>query len=250
MNGPSLMLYNSARSTCSLRVRLVLAAKALKWADKQIRLDRNEHLSEEYRRINPDALVPALVADGRSITESSVINEYLDEVFPAVPMRPEDPVLRARMRTWVHYFDEVTMPALRYLSFQHFYLEVLRAVPAGERAAFADSLPLRKGFWLEATHDGFSADRLALEREKVEQTLKRMDTALSSSPWLAGERVSLADVAVIPCVVRLEDMGLARLWADRPSLTRWYGQACAQPWFGVAYCPGSRFPTAARGKPE
>ncbi|MBS0344123.1 MAG: glutathione S-transferase family protein [Proteobacteria bacterium] len=241
MSGPSLTLYNSVRSTCSLRVRLVLAAKRLPWTDLRVRLDRNEHLSEAFRRINPDALVPVLLADGQVVTESSVINEFLDEVFPEVPLRPADPVSRARMRTWVHYFDEVTMPALRYLSFQHFYLDVLKAVPAHERAAFAATLPLRKEFWLEATDAGFSPERIAAEHGRVDQTLQRLESTLAQTAWLVGDAPSLADMAVIPCIVRLEDMRLAHLWADRPAVAHWYVRARAQPWFDTAYYAGARF---------
>ncbi len=237
----SLVLYNSARSTCSLRVRLTLAHKGLDYEERKVSLDRNEHLSEAFRRLNPDALVPVLVVDGHALAESSAINEYLDDAWPEPALRPLDAIERARMRAWVHYFDEVTIVALRYLSFQQFYLPVVRAVPAAQRNDFARTLPMREGFWREVSDAGFSSDRLALEQRRVAQTLQRMDNALQERGWLCGDALSLADIAVIPCVVRMQDLGLDALIDRYPNVRQWFTRAAALPAFAKAYYEGARF---------
>jgi ganglioside-induced differentiation-associated protein 1 len=54
----------------------------------------------QYQKLNPKAVVPALVHDGNVIVESTVINEYLDETFPDVPLKPKSAVERAEMRVW------------------------------------------------------------------------------------------------------------------------------------------------------
>ncbi|HEY2590802.1 MAG TPA: glutathione S-transferase N-terminal domain-containing protein, partial [Steroidobacteraceae bacterium] len=63
-------------------------------------------------KINPIGQVPALVHYGKVVTESTVINEYLDEVFDGPPLRPADPYWRARMRIWTKFVDEYFTPAL------------------------------------------------------------------------------------------------------------------------------------------
>ncbi len=142
----TLELYNAGVSTCSQRVRFVLAQKGLAYTDKRIHLEKGEHLTPEYLEINPNGLLPALVHDGRAIVDSSVINEYLEEVFPEVALIPKNPYERARMRAWVQYLDEVMTPAIRYPSFQKFFGGGLRAMSPEQREAFANRLPLRKHF--------------------------------------------------------------------------------------------------------
>ena len=81
-----LELYHALISTCSQKIRLLLAEKQLDWASRPITLSEGEQLSPEYL-INPNGVVPTLVDGGGAVTDSSVINEYLDDVYPAIPMR-------------------------------------------------------------------------------------------------------------------------------------------------------------------
>ncbi len=77
-----LELYNSPVSTCSQKVRMTLWEKELPWQERLIIFSTNEHLSDWYLAINPNGVVPTLVHDGKTIIDSAVINEYLDDVFP------------------------------------------------------------------------------------------------------------------------------------------------------------------------
>jgi glutathione S-transferase len=79
-------------------VRLALKEKNLSYESRFISLFDQDHLSPEYLAINPDGQVPTLVHDGDVITETAVINEYLDDAFPNPPLRPGTPIGRARMR--------------------------------------------------------------------------------------------------------------------------------------------------------
>lgn len=103
----SLALYHAPVSTCSQRVRMGLIEKGLSWEDRQLSLAKQEHLSPAFLQINPNGLVPALVHNGLVVADSTVILEYLEDVFPNVPLRPTDPHERARMRMWQQYIDEV-----------------------------------------------------------------------------------------------------------------------------------------------
>ena len=94
----TLELYNFPASTCSLKVRICLAEKDLKWIDHSFKPHENKHLTQDYLAINPNGVVPTLVHDGTPIIDSSTILEYLDEAFPERSFSPVDPVGRARMR--------------------------------------------------------------------------------------------------------------------------------------------------------
>ncbi|MEM1103907.1 MAG: glutathione S-transferase family protein, partial [Pseudomonadota bacterium] len=81
-----LALYHSPYSTCSQKVRLCLAEKGLDYEKRDVDLARQEHLTEAYLALNPNGVVPTLVHDDAVVIDSSVICEYLDEVFPETPL--------------------------------------------------------------------------------------------------------------------------------------------------------------------
>jgi maleylacetoacetate isomerase len=95
---PDILLYAYWRSAASYRVRAALALKGLEATEIEVDLSIGAQKGSEYRRINPQAIVPTLVHDGTVIHQSLAIVEYLDEVFPARPLLPADPVGRARVR--------------------------------------------------------------------------------------------------------------------------------------------------------
>ena len=67
-------------------------------------------------KLNPNAVVPTLVHDDCVIIESSIINEYLDDLEPARPMKPEAPYRRARMRLWIKQLDDSIHYAINTVS--------------------------------------------------------------------------------------------------------------------------------------
>ena len=78
-----LTLYHDWDAFCCIKVRFCLAEKALPWAGHVIDLQKLEQLHPDYLALNPNGVVPTLMHDDHIITESTVINEYLDEVSRA-----------------------------------------------------------------------------------------------------------------------------------------------------------------------
>jgi glutathione S-transferase len=97
-----LALYHFDRSTAAQKVRLALAEKELAWESRYVDpgLGKREQHDPGYLALNPRGVVPTLLHDGKVIRESQVILEYLEDVFPAPPLRPAEPAERARMRLW------------------------------------------------------------------------------------------------------------------------------------------------------
>jgi len=96
-----LTLYSYWRSSAAYRVRIALNLKGLCYTTIPIHLVNNggEQLSDSYREINPQGLVPAFVHQGQVLTQSLAICEYLDESFEAYPLLPAEPLQRARVRS-------------------------------------------------------------------------------------------------------------------------------------------------------
>lgn len=236
----TLELYNARQSTCSQKVRLVLHEKALGFVDHRLKLFAGDQLKEEYLRINPNGLVPTLVHDDETFIESSVIVEYLDEVFPAVRLSPSDPTGRARMRAWMRFIDEVPTPAVRYPSYNQAFAQHYRDMDEAEFERIAAAKPLRKHFFRTFARTGFSQELLDEAQERIALTVARMDSALTGGPYLTGDRVTLADFCMLPLIDRADDLGLGRLWADCPAVAAWYERMRARPSYPKAFYFGSR----------
>ena len=93
-------LHTYFRSSAAYRVRIALNLKGLPYETVPVHLTRGggEQRAPGYRKLNPQALVPVLEDGGLVLTQSLAIIEYLDEVHPQVPLLPQDPAGRARVR--------------------------------------------------------------------------------------------------------------------------------------------------------
>jgi glutathione S-transferase len=241
-------LYNAPQSTCSQRVRFVLNAKGLAFDEVKLNLPEGDQLKPDYLKMNPNGVVPTLDHDGNIVIDSNVIAEYLDEVEPAQSFTPEDPVRRARMRSLMHFIDEMPAAAVRVPTFNLAFLPRFAAMSDEEFAAFAESKPLRKEFMLAMGRTGFPKSEMDGAMSRLRRTYERMDSEIANSggPWLLGNEMTLADVAVMPAMVRMADLGREGDWADLPRVKKWYETIRAQPAFKPTYYPGSllteRFP--------
>jgi maleylacetoacetate isomerase len=91
--------YGFWRSLAACRVRIALAVKGIKAEEIPVNLMQGEQLKPEYRAVNAQAVVPALILDdGTTLFESMAIIEYLDETHPEPPLLPRDTKGRARVR--------------------------------------------------------------------------------------------------------------------------------------------------------
>jgi glutathione S-transferase len=157
-------------------------------------------------------------------------------------------VRRAKMRALMHYIDEMPAAAVRVPTFNLAFLPRFQAMSEADFRAMAESKPLRKEFMLTMGRTGFSDAEMKAALDRFRRTVERMDAEINKSggPWLLGKEITLADVAVMPAMVRMADLGLEHLWADLPAIARWLDNIRAHPAFKSTFYFGSllteRFP--------
>jgi glutathione S-transferase len=240
-------LYNAPQSTCSQRVRFVFNAKKLPFDEVKLNLLAGDQLKPDYLKLNPNGVVPTLDHDGAIVIDSNVITEYLDEVAPENSFTPESPVTRARMRALLHFIDEMPAAAVRVPTFNLAFLPSFQKMSRDEFVTFAESKPLRREFMLTMGQTGFPQAEMDAALARLRRAYERMDAEIDKSggPWLLGKDISLADVAVMPALVRMHDLNMPG-WLDLPRIVTWFDNIRAHPAFRPTFYHGSllseRFP--------
>ena len=215
-------LYNAPQSTCSQKVRICLWEKGLTFEEEKLDLFKGDQLTPEYKAINPNGVVPSIIHDGEIIIDSSVIMEYLDEAFPEILLSPPDAVGRAHMREWLRFFEEVPTPAVRVPSYNRVFLRHFQKMTEEEFIAFGESKPLRKDFFLKMGRTGYPDEEVAQAEGRLRLSIERMEQQLDGAgPWLLGD-YSLADICIIPTLMRMNDIGLYSAWNDCPAVSAWF----------------------------
>ena len=232
-----IVLYNAPRSSASRRVRLCLEEKGLPYENRAVDMERLEHHSPEYLKINPDGVVPTMVHDGRPLHESGTICEYLDETFPDPPLRPEAPYDRALMRNWVRHIDG-RIHDLIVFNWRHAFGDMASKWTDEELEAVLARIPSeeRRQSWLRVARRPYTEEERAQARGRLVALLGRMEAALASSGWLVGGAYSIADIAAVPFVKRIEEE-IAPDQVTRgkhPLVADWWSRVQARPAFGRA----------------
>ncbi len=157
-------LYSGSTCPYSHRCRIVLFEKDM---DFEI-IDVDMHNKpEEIASISPSGKMPVLVERDLILTESNIINEYIDERFPHPQLMPPDPVMRARAR-------------LVLFNFEH---DLFTHVNTLEHS-------LGKG-----------SDKARLE---IRDSLSQLTPILTKQKYLMNDEFSMLDVAIAPLLWRLE----------------------------------------------
>jgi RNA polymerase-associated protein len=161
-------LYSGSTDPYSHRCRIVLFEKDM---DFEV-IDVDMHNKpEEIASISPSGKMPVLVERDLILTESNIINEYIDERFPHPQLMPPDPVMRARAR-------------LVLFNFEH---DLFTHVNTLEHS-------LGKG-----------SDKARLE---IRDSLSQLTPILTKQKYLMNDEFSMLDVAIAPLLWRLEHYGI------------------------------------------
>lgn len=225
-------LYLNWNAVCAQKVLLTLEEKCIAYTLVHIDLGKFEQHDPAYLKLNPAGVVPTLVHDDAVITESTVIMEYLDDAFPDASLRPADALQRARMRQWMKLVDEVVHTSLRPLSFMHFAQEFASGLSDETLGTVTGRMPKKElaEIWQRVARAPYTDEELGAYLHKVQDVLDRMEAALKVTPWLAGQEFSLADAALTPYFVRMQQLGKQALWeGSRPRIAGWLKRIESRP---------------------
>lgn len=227
-----LTLYSFGPGANSLKPLLTLYEKGLEFTSRFLNPATFEHHSDWFKKINPNGQVPVLDHDGKIITESTVICEYLEDEFPTTPsLRPADSYGRAQMRVWTKWVDEYFCWCVSTIGWERMVSRMARALSAEEFEKAVERIPLKEQQvkWRRA-RDGFPKELLEEEMRKIAYSVKKLEARLAVSPWLAGDQYTLADICNFAIANGMEK-GFADLVneKDTPHLVAWIRKINARP---------------------
>jgi maleylacetoacetate isomerase len=193
-----LELYTYWRSSAAYRVRIALELKGLAYEARPVHLTHGggEHRSDAYRRVNPQARVPALAHDGRVLTQSLAIIEYLEEMWPEPPLLPAGPAARARVRAVAQLIacDIHPLNNLRVLQYA--------------REALGASEDARNAWYRHWIMDGFAALEILLTDSAETGRHCHGDAPTIADaclvPQVYNARRYRCDLAAFPTIVRID----------------------------------------------
>ncbi len=221
----AIVLYHNDMSVCAQTVRLTLEEKGLDYGQKHLNLRRGDQREPAYLKLNPNGLVPTLVHDDVVVVESVVINEYIDDAFEGVRLKPASASGRARMRFLTKQIDASIFQATAVVSisvaFHHQYTPDLIAKMAIENPAWTKRY--------ESVRKGVDNPNFPEAIARLDKILGDLDKSLIGGDWLAGDTISLADCAYAPYVTRLDHLHFLGLLQDRPRLADWYKRMQSRP---------------------
>jgi glutathione S-transferase len=233
----SIVLHHAWRSSASRRVRLCLEEKGLTYEGHVVDMAAMEHHSPKYLAINPDGVVPTIILDGRPLHESGTICEFLDEAYPDPPLRPASPYDRALMRNWVRHIDGL-IHNLIIFNWRHHLQQIASRWSDEELADKLSRIPSkeRQESWLRVARRPYTEDERAAARAKLDGLLDRMEAALKPSGWLVGGAYSIADIAAVPFVKRIDEEIAPDRLSDRihPRVNAWWQAVQARPAYARA----------------
>jgi glutathione S-transferase len=235
-----LTLYHHGSSVCAAKVRLALAEKEIAWEGCYVDILAGEQFKASFLEVNPRAMVPALVHEGRTVIESTLICEYLDDVFPRQPLYPSDPYTRYQARLWTKAVDEELHPACSALTYvvSHRHTILRKGLGSFEdflRVPSNETKEARTLKWQWLQH-GLAAPGAADKIRLYVRHLRKMEEALRNQLWLAGAQFSIADVAMAPYVNRLAMLQLGEIWEGGrlPRVEDWFTRLGERPTFKPA----------------
>jgi glutathione S-transferase len=235
--GSALELYHHGSSVCAAKVRFALAEKRLRWSGHYVDILAGEQFMPGFLAINPKAVVPVLVHDGEIIRESTVICEYLEEVFPDHPIYPFSPRERAQVRIWTKAVDEELHPACSAITYavSHRHTILRSGTSSFEEflaAGSREGTPARAQKW-RYIQEGLAAPGVADKIRLYDAYLHQMDVVLEKGDWLVGASFSMADIAMAPYVNRLAALAMEGLWSGGrlPRVEGWFERVRQRPGF-------------------
>lgn len=204
-------LYHHTLSAGSRAIRLMMAEYEM---DLDLIEEQTWERREEFLTLNPAGTLPVLIEGQTALPGATVVAEYLDETQGVLKrdkrLFPEDPIARAEMRRMVEWaLVKLEAEVTRYAVHER---ATKRMMPASAGGGAPDSQALRAA------------------RANIKYHLKYFDWLASTRNWLAGDKISYADLAVAGALSVLDYLGEVD-WSQEAQLKDWYARIKSRPSF-------------------
>lgn len=206
------ILYHHPMSAASRFIRLVLSEYGFQF---ELAEEQTWEMRREFLALNPAGTLPVYVDDSmRALCGATIISEFLDETHGVLKrerrLLSEDPFQRAEIRRLCEWFLEK--------------LEQDVTRPLARERVYKLQMPLTLG--------GGAPDSKILRtaRGNIRQHMKYLAWLAGTRPWLAGERLSYADLAAAGAISVLDYMGEID-WNETPAAKDWYQRVKSRPSF-------------------
>lgn len=224
-----LELYHFYGATCGLKARLAVHEKR---ASVEFRaVDRAFLKTPAYLALNPNGVVPTLVHDGAVLTESTVIINYLDDLWANWPLKPPDALGAAYALWWMKRADE-GLPYIGILTYTVSMRPGLAKMSPDALQLYLDAIPSPslRARRSRIIHLGYDNPDFLAAIAGLRSLFDDMEAVLSQRAWLAGDDYTLADLAITPLMERVGELAFEGLWqANRPQLGRWWDRIRSRP---------------------
>jgi GSH-dependent disulfide-bond oxidoreductase len=197
-DAPSLALYHWGPTVHCGEVLLYLAERRLAYASHYVDLLELEQHRPAFLQLNPSGQLPVLTHEGRILTETGLLLQYLEDAFAGSGLSPASAAERYEVSFWIKYSAERIAPAVSLLGWRECTLPHLGAERIAAARASLEALPIaRQRIWLKALEDSYSDEEIALMRDSLAFACAKLEHALAARPYLAGPTYSVADIALL-----------------------------------------------------
>ena len=191
-------LYQSRQGVNPRRVIIYLAEKGIDVLRIEIDTVAREQKRPAFLALNPAGKIPVLeLDDGRALSESAAIVEYLEELHPEPPMIGTDPVRRAKVRALERISADLIVRSQIWL--MHFCSYFAKRVDQKPEVA-------------------------AAMKPLVVELLNELEAHIGDAPFLAGEHVTIADCTLFALFQACRAQLGVPIGADQPRLDAWYAR--------------------------
>lgn len=230
-------LYDGPIRTCPRKARWALEEKGVTY--ERVPVDEKGDINRPeswFRAISPKGQLPVLEHGGRTLHESSVIAEYVNDAFDGPELLPGDAWARAQARLWMLRVTlDIHDPHQTSVNFATAFADVVRERGEGAAEQHCRGMPppRRRAIW-DVFVNGFESEYFRDGVLAYDRLFADMESRLGETEWLAGDRFSLAEIGTAPWVYRMLNefgFGAGLLGEGRPRLRAWLDRVAARPAF-------------------
>jgi glutathione S-transferase len=193
-----LKIFGHPVSTCTRKVLMTLAETRAPYEFVVVDFAKGEHKQPPHMSRQPFGQVPAIDDDGFSLYESRAICRYINERAGG-KLVPSDAKAHARMEQWISVETEDFTPHVMKFIFQHIF------------------------------HRPQEPATLEAAGSRLEVALGVLDAALSKSPYLVGDDLTLADVVFMPYIEYALGTPVKATFEKHPHVMAWWKRASDRP---------------------